>query len=63
MCLQNANIDNLVNGHFATLPEMDVFDNGEIHGEEGIADQTNSGPHFPTGISMTSLPAEMDGTA
>jgi hypothetical protein len=63
MRLQNANIDNLVNGCFAMLPEMDAFGDGKILEERGIADQTNSAPCFPTGLSMTSLPAEVDGTA
>jgi hypothetical protein len=62
MRLQNANIDNLVNGCFASLPEMDAFGNGEILGEGGVADQTNSVPLFPTGLSVASVPAEVDGT-
>jgi hypothetical protein len=45
------------------LPEMDALGNGKILGERGTADQTNSGPIFPMGLSMTSLPAEVDGTA
>jgi hypothetical protein len=50
---QNANVNNLVNGRFATLPETDTFGDGEILGEGGVADQTNSSPLFPTGLSMT----------
>ncbi len=45
------------------LPEMDAFGDGEILGEGGVADQTNSAPLYPTGLSMTSLPVEVDGTA
>ncbi len=45
------------------LPEMDALGNGEILGESGLADQTNSCPLFPMGLSTTSLPAEVDGTA
>jgi hypothetical protein len=63
MRLQNANIDNLVNGRFAMLPEMDAFGYGKILGEGGVADQTNSAPLFPMSLSMTSLPVEVDGTA
>jgi hypothetical protein len=60
---QNANVDNLVNGSFATLPEIKAFGDGKILWEGGVADQTNSAPLFPMGLSMTSLPAEVDGTA
>jgi hypothetical protein len=60
---QNANVDNLVNECFALLPEMDVLGNGKILGERGEAEQTNSAPLFPMGLDMTSLPAEVDGTA
>jgi hypothetical protein len=42
---------------------MDTLGDGKILGERGAADQTNSGPLFPMGISTTSLPAEADGTA
>ncbi len=63
MRLQDANTDNLVNGCFATLPETDAFGNGKILRESGLADQTNSAPLFPRGLSMTSLLAEVDGTA
>jgi hypothetical protein len=59
---QNANVDNLVNGRFGMLPEMDAFGDGKILGGGGVADQTNSASLFPTGLSMTSLPAEVDGT-
>jgi hypothetical protein len=59
---QNANIDNLVNERFTMLPEMDAFGDGKILGEGGVANQTNSAPLFPMGLSMTSLPAEVDGT-
>jgi hypothetical protein len=45
------------------LPEMDALGNGKIIGERGAADQINSGPLFPMGLSTTSLPAEVDGTA
>jgi hypothetical protein len=45
------------------LPEMDALGNGKILGERGATDQTNSGPLLPMGLSMTSLPAEVDGTA
>jgi hypothetical protein len=45
------------------LPEIDAFGDGEILGERGLADQTNSAPLFPRGLSMTSLPAEANGTA
>ncbi len=45
------------------LPEMDALGNGKILGERGATDQTNSGPLFPMGLSMTSLPAEVDNTA
>jgi hypothetical protein len=61
--LQNANIDNLVNKCFATLPEMDALGDGKILGKRGAADQTNSRPLFLMGLSATSLPAEVDGTA
>jgi hypothetical protein len=44
MHLQNANADNLVDRCFASLPEMDTFDDGKILGGGGIADQTNSAP-------------------
>jgi hypothetical protein len=60
---QNANVDNLIDECFAMLPEMNVSGDGKILGERGTADQTNSGPLFPMGLSMTSLPAEVDGTA
>ncbi len=36
---------------------------GKILRDRGTADQTNSGPLFPKGLSTTSLPAEVDGTA
>jgi hypothetical protein len=42
---------------------MDALGDGKILGERGAADQTNSGPLFPTGLSTTSLPAEVVGTA
>ncbi len=42
---------------------MDALGNGKILGERGTADQTNKGPLFLMGLSMTSLPAEVDGTA
>ncbi len=45
------------------LPEMDAFGDGQILGEGGIADQTNSAPLFPMGLSMNSLLAEVGGTA
>jgi hypothetical protein len=61
--LQNANVGNLVDKCFTMLPEIDALSNGEILGERGAADQTNSGPLFPMGLSTTSLPAEVDGTA
>ncbi len=61
--MQNANVDNLIDKCFATLPEMDALGDGEILGERGAADQTDSGPIFPMGLSTTSLPAEVDGTA
>jgi hypothetical protein len=60
---QNANVDNLLNGCFTTLPEIDAFGNGGILGESGLTDQTKSTPLFPRGLSMTSLPAEVDSTA
>jgi hypothetical protein len=60
---QNANVDNLVDKCFTLLPEMDTLGDGKILGEKGAADQTNSGPLFPMGLSMTSLPAEVDGIA
>ncbi len=63
MRLQNAYVDNLVNGCFAMLPEIDPFCNGKIFGEIGFAYQTNSAPLFPRGLSMTSSPAEVDGFA
>ncbi len=59
----NANLDNLVNKCFVWLPEMDALGNGKILGKRGVANQTNSGPLFPMGLSMTGLPAEVDGTA
>jgi hypothetical protein len=61
--LQNANVDNLVDVCFASLLEMDTLGDGEILGESGLADQTNNGPLFPMGLSTTSLPAGVDGTA
>jgi hypothetical protein len=45
------------------LPEMVTFGDGKILGEGGVADQTNSVPLSPKGLSMTSLLAEVDGTA
>ncbi len=60
---QNANVDNLVDECFETLPEMDALGNGEILGKRGAADQTNRSRLFPMGLSTTSLPAEVDGTA
>jgi hypothetical protein len=63
MRLQNANFDNLVNRCIAMLPEIDAFGDGKILWKSGLADQTNSAPLFPRGLSMTSLPAEMDSTA
>ncbi len=45
------------------LPEMDALGDGEVLGERGAADQTKSSPLFPMGLSTTSLPAEVDGTA
>jgi hypothetical protein len=42
---------------------MDALGDGKILGERGAADQTNSGPLFPMGLSTTSLPTEVDGTA
>jgi hypothetical protein len=45
------------------LPEMDALGNGKFFWERGAADQTNSGPLFPMGLSRTSLPAEVDVTA
>jgi hypothetical protein len=60
---QNANVDNLVNGCFTMLPEIVAFGDGKILRESGLADQTNSAPLFPRGLSMTSLPAEVDDTA
>jgi hypothetical protein len=60
---QNANVGNLVDECFAMLPEIDTLGDGKILGERGATDQTNSGPLFPMGQSMTSLPAEVDGTA
>jgi hypothetical protein len=59
---QNANVDNLVDGCFVSLPEMDAFGNGKILGEGGIADQTKNAPLFPMGLSMTSSLVEVDGT-
>jgi hypothetical protein len=61
--LQNANVDNLVDKCFALPPEMDALGDGEILGKGGIADQTNSAPLFKMGLSVTSLLAEVDGTA
>jgi hypothetical protein len=61
--LQNADVGNLVDECFATLPEMDALGNGKILGESSAADQTNSGPLFPMGLSTTSVPAEVDSTA
>jgi hypothetical protein len=61
--LQNANVGNLVDECFAMLPEMDALGDGKILGERGAADQTNSSPLFPMGLSTTSLPAEVDSTA
>jgi hypothetical protein len=63
MRLQNANIDNLINGCFKMLPEIDAFGNGKNLVESGLADQTNSAPLFPRSLSMTRSPAEADGTA
>ncbi len=60
---QNANFGNLINECFATLPEMDALGDGKILRERGAADQTNSCSLFPMGLSTTSLPAEVDGTA
>jgi hypothetical protein len=45
------------------LPEMDALGNGKILGERGAADQINSGPLFPMGLSTTSVLAEVEGTA
>jgi hypothetical protein len=61
--LQNGNVGNLIDECFAMLPEIDALGDGKILGERGAADQTNSRPHFPMGLSMTSLPAEVDSTA
>ncbi len=61
--LQNANVGNLFDECFTTFPEMDAFGDGKILGERGATDQTNSSPLFPMGLSMTSLPAEVDGTS
>jgi hypothetical protein len=63
MRLQNANVDNLVNRCFAMLPEIEAFGNSKTLGKSGLADQTNSTPLFPRGLSITSLPAKADGTA
>jgi hypothetical protein len=60
---QNANVDSLGDKCFVLLPEMDALGNGTILGKRGDADQTNSAPLFPMGLSMTSSPAEVDGTA
>jgi hypothetical protein len=60
---KNANIDNLFNECFASLPEMDPLGDGKILGERGAADQTNSDPLFPMSLSTTSLSAEVEGTA
>jgi hypothetical protein len=60
---QNANVNNLVDECFATLPEMDALGDGKILGERDAADQTNSSPLFRMGLSTTSSPAEVDGTA
>jgi hypothetical protein len=61
--LQNANVDNLIDKCFASLPEMDALGDGKILGERGAVAQTNSGPLFPMRLSVTSLPVEVDGTA
>jgi hypothetical protein len=61
--LQNADVGNLIDKYFAMLPEMDALGNGKILGERSATDQTNSSPLFPMGLSTTSLPAEVDGTA
>ncbi len=61
--LQNANVDNLDDECFATLPEMDALGDCKILRERGTSDQTNSGPLFPMGLSTTSSPAEVDRTA
>jgi hypothetical protein len=45
------------------LTEIDASGDGKILGESGRADQINSAPLFPRGLSMTRLPAEVDGTA
>ncbi len=60
---QNAIVGNLANKCFVALPVMDALGDGKILGERGATDQTNSSPLFPIGLSMTSLPAEVDGTA
>jgi hypothetical protein len=61
--LQNADVGNLVDECFAMLSEMDALRDGKILGEIGAADQTNSAPLFLMGLSTTSLPTEVDGTA
>jgi hypothetical protein len=63
LSLQNDNVDNLVNGCFALLPESDAFGDAKILGEGGVTDQINSAPLFPGCLCMTSLPAEAEGTA
>ncbi len=42
---------------------MDALGDGKIFGKRGNADQTNSSPLFPMGLSVTSLLAEVNGTA
>jgi hypothetical protein len=42
---------------------MDALGDGKILSERGDADQTNSGPLFPMGLAMTSLPGEVAGNA
>ncbi len=49
---QNAKIGNLVDKCFTMLPEMDALGDCKILWERGTADQTNSGPLFPMGLSM-----------
>ncbi len=48
---------------FCDASRNGCFGNGKILGERGAADQTNSSPLFLIGLSTTSLPAEVDGTA
>jgi hypothetical protein len=60
--LQNANVDNLVDRCFPSLPESDADGDGEILGESSVADKI-SAPLFPIGLSMTSSPVEVDSTA